>query len=208
MATGAARLAPSDRRRQILTAAQELFSSRHYTTVSLEEVATAAGVTRGLVHHYFGSKHDLHVEVVREMFRGGVPPVPEYLTGATAEDRIAESTDRWLDMVERNSDTWLAALGAEGLGNDQELVGVLEHVRESAVDNVIEVLGAGPVAGASPELRGVIKSFGGLAEAATREWLRAGRFTREQVHTLLTSSLARLVEDVLPLVEASDGRRA
>src|SRR5215208_6287592 len=49
------RLGPEARREQILETAQGLFEERGYDGVSMSDVATAAQVTRGLVHHYFGS---------------------------------------------------------------------------------------------------------------------------------------------------------
>lgn len=170
----------------------------------MEAVASEAGVARGLVNHYFGTKHELYLEVIRQMFRGGEPPVPEYRRGATTEQRLEESVAAWLDMVEQNRDTWLAALGAQGIGLDPDVERILERVRESAVDNIIEVLGIGPAADSSPQLRGVLKSYGGLAEAATREWLRAERFTREQVHVFLSATLMRLVDEVLPLLDLEE----
>ena len=48
------RLDPAQRREQILDAANALFAERAYDEVSIEKIASAAGVTRGLVHHYFG----------------------------------------------------------------------------------------------------------------------------------------------------------
>ena len=197
------RLAQDARRAQILDCARQLFSERHYAAVSVDAIAEAAGVTRPLVHHYFGSKRDLYVAVVREMFRDAGPPVPEYVRGATPEQRLAESVDRWLDMVWANRETWLAALGAEGLGRDPEVEQILERVRETAVDNVIEVLGMGPADAAPPELRATLRAYGGLAEAATREWLERDRLSREQLHVLLSSSLLALVGDTLPRVSAA-----
>jgi AcrR family transcriptional regulator len=187
------RLAQDARRAQILACARTLFSERHYAAVSVDAVAEAAGVTRPLVHHYFGSKRDLYVAVVREMFRSGLAPVPEGVP-------LEASIDAWLDMVWRNRETWLAALGAEGLGRDAEVEHILDRVREAAVDSIIEVLGLGPVEDAPPELRAVLRAYGGLAEAATREWLERGRLGREQIHELLTASLLHLVRDVLPRV--------
>ena len=58
------------------------------------------------------------VEVVREMVRFRSQPVPEYVDGTTPQARLDESIERWLDMVERNREAWLAAIGAEGLGRD------------------------------------------------------------------------------------------
>ena len=194
------RLSQAERRAQILEEARQLFSRQPASTVSMEAVARQAGVTAGLVYHYFGSKHDLYVEVVREMFRGSLP-VPEYIAGATPEERLSESADRWLEMIGRNRKTWLAALGGEGLGADPEVEAIFERVREAAVDNVIEILGIGPVADASPELRAVLRAYGGLAEATSREWLQHERIDRDQAHTLLTTSLLTLVKNILPLVE-------
>ena len=50
------RLDPGKRREQILDAANALFAERGYDEVSIEEIAGSAGVTRGLVHHYFGGR--------------------------------------------------------------------------------------------------------------------------------------------------------
>ena len=190
------RLAPDERRRQILECARRQFSDSPSGELSLDEVAKAAGVTRGLLHHYFGTKRELYVELVREMFRGGEPPVPEFVVGVGPEERLAESVRRWLEMVERNSRTWLVAVSA-GAARDPEISAIVERVRESAVDNVIAVLGIGPAATATPEVRGLIRAYGGFAEAATREWLERGRFDREQMQMLLTESLLVLVSQVL-----------
>jgi AcrR family transcriptional regulator len=194
------RLDHDERERQILDIARRQFSEASYGAVSMEAVANEAGVTRGLLNHYFGGKRDLYLAVVREVFRGGEPPVPEYVQGATPQERVAESVDRWLEMVWQGRASWLATLGAEGLGRDPEVEDILERVRERSVDKVIEVLGLGQ--SVTPELRAVVRAYGGLAEATTREWLLHGRLTREQTHTLLTESLLRLVDDVLPRLQA------
>src|SRR4051794_4069528 len=198
------RLPQDERRAQILDAARRVYSASPAETVSVEAVAREAGVTPGLVHHYFGSKHELYVALVREMSRRP-PPVPARVPGSTREQRLAASTDHWLDMVASNRETWLAALGAEGLGADPEVEGIFERVRESAVDSIVTVLGLGPAATAPAELRAVLRAFGGLAEAATREWLQHARLDRAQTHALLTETLLALVDDVLPSVRAAAG---
>ena len=55
------RLTPEQRREQILAAAHTLFAERPYDEVSVEDIASAAGVTRGLVHHYFGGRKDVFI---------------------------------------------------------------------------------------------------------------------------------------------------
>jgi AcrR family transcriptional regulator len=199
------RLGHDERRRQILEVASSQFRDGHYGSVSIETVADAAGVTRGLVHHYFRNKRDLYVEVIREMFRGNDVPVPEYVQGTTPQERLAESVERWLDMVSEHRATWLAALDA-GLGRDPEVIAILDRVRERAVDRIISVLGIGPATHVSPETRGTIRAFGGFAEASTREWLERDRFDRAQLQILLTETLLHLVSDTLPAIETASAQ--
>src|SRR5436190_21142166 len=60
-------LQADDRRQQILAVAARQFAERNYDAVSMEEVAKEAGIARGLLHHYFGAKRELYLEVVRAM---------------------------------------------------------------------------------------------------------------------------------------------
>src|SRR5947208_9420911 len=110
------RLDHDERRRQILQCARRLFSERPYASVSTTELAREAGVARGLLHHYFGSKRDLYLEVVRTMMRMPTNPVPLQAPGRGIEVVIDESVDRWLTMLEHNRGTWLALMGGRGLG--------------------------------------------------------------------------------------------
>jgi len=191
------------RRDQILSAARRLFSERGFSAVSTTEIAAEAGVARGLINHYFGTKRELYLEVVREMVRFRSQPVPEYVNGATPQDRLEESIERWLEMVSRNREAWLAAIGAEGLGRDPEIEAVLDEAREEATVRLIEVLGLGPAADAPTELHAVLRAYGGMAEAATREWLERDRWSREQVAGFLKSALPLLVGAPLEQVASS-----
>lgn len=196
------RLGRDERRAQILACARRLFAERNYAAVSTSELAEAAGVTRGLLHHYFGTKRDLYLEVVRDLARMPPPPLPKVTEGRPLEEVLAESVDLWLDVVSGERHTWLAAIGAEGFGRDPELEAILEEARETTIDHVLRVLGMDGAPAGAPELRATIRAFGGMAEQATREWLERGRLDREQVHILLTDTLLAMVRDVLPRLGA------
>ena len=60
------RAAPDDRRRQILDVACTLFAHHGYAGTTTKAIAAAAGITEGLIYHYFGGKADLLVEVVKQ----------------------------------------------------------------------------------------------------------------------------------------------
>lgn len=53
-----------DTRGEILTAARELFAHNGFQGASIRGVASAAGVDAALVHHYFGTKHELFLATV------------------------------------------------------------------------------------------------------------------------------------------------
>ncbi len=195
------RLDHDERRRQILSCARQLFSERNYASVSTSEIAKQAGVARGLLHHYFGTKRDLYLEVVRELVRMPSNPVPLRSPGHGIETVIEESVDRWLTMVERNRGTWLAAIGARGLGHDPEVEQILDRAREQASDRLIEALQTYEAAHAPPELHAAVRAYAGFAEAASVEWLERRRLTREQTQTLLVQGFFSIVRDVLGAVQ-------
>ena len=195
------RLDHDERRRQILECARRLFSERPYASVSTTELAREAGVARGLLHHYFGSKRDLYLEVVQTLVRVPTNPVPLQAPGRGIEVVIDESVGRWLTMLERNRGMWLAAIGGRGVGRDPEVEEILEDAREQAADRLIEALQTYEAARAPAELRAAIRAYSGFAEAASIEWLERSRLTREQLHELLVQTFLTLVRDVVPAVQ-------
>jgi AcrR family transcriptional regulator len=199
------RLDHDERRQQILTCARRLFSERNYSAVSTTDIAKEAGVARGLLNHYFGTKRELYLEVVRSLMRMPTNPVP-LQPGRGIEVVIEESVERWLQMLEHNRGTWLAAIGARGLGRDAEVEAILDDARERAVDRLIEALQTYEAATAPPQLRATIRAYSGFAEAASIEWLERGRLTREQLQTLLVQGFLSIVRDVLPHVERTRTR--
>jgi AcrR family transcriptional regulator len=104
-------------------------------------------------------------------------------------------------MLERNRGTWLAAIGARGLGRDPEVEAILEDAREQAADRLIEALQTYEASQAPPQLRAAVRAYSGFAEAASVEWLERGRLTREQARILLVEGFLSIVRDVLPAVE-------
>jgi AcrR family transcriptional regulator len=194
------RLEHDERRSQILSCARRLFAGQNYGAVSLGDIAREAGVTRGLLHHYFGTKRELYLHVVRSM---ATPPDDLFgaeLRGGTREEVLSEAVERFLDSVRSNRETWLATVGAQGFGRDPELEAVLEEARETTAERVIELVRPGG-GRASRELRAAIRAYAGFAEAASLEWLQRRRLTREQVHGMLVGTLLSLVDDVLPRVQ-------
>lgn len=60
------------RRAALLSAAARLFALREYDAVSVDEIARAAGVAKGTLYLYFGTKEALFLELVAEEMRAWV----------------------------------------------------------------------------------------------------------------------------------------
>ena len=60
-----ARLGVDERRAQLLELGLQLFSDHSYDELGVDDIARAAGISKGLLYHYFPSKRDYYVEVVR-----------------------------------------------------------------------------------------------------------------------------------------------
>src|SRR3981081_242081 len=55
---------PDDRPQELLEAALEVFAQKGYRNTRLDEVAEAAGVTKGTIYHYFDTKEALLLGVI------------------------------------------------------------------------------------------------------------------------------------------------
>lgn len=193
------RLEPDARREQILACAIRLFGERPYAAVSTVDIAAQAGVARGLINHYFGTKRELYLEVVRRMVL--LPEIGDAVpSGGTLDERVDRSVDWFLDTVGAHGKTFVAVTGAEGVGADPEIERILAEADDLAARKVLETLGLS--AEYTESDRAAIRAYGGLVKAAVREWVRDGRLTREQVHRLLADVLRTVVRDVLPRLGA------
>ncbi len=195
-ATARQRLEPDARREQILARAIDLFGERPYAAVSTNDLAAAAGVTRGLLHHYFGTKRGLYLEVVREILFVPRLTLPEDVGGAV-DDRIDACVDWLLDMVSGHGKTFVAVAGAEGIGDDPEVERLLAEADDLAVTRLLTLVGIAPEVAKTARVRSIGRAYAAMAKRAIREWVREGSLSRDDVHHLLARTLRALVADVI-----------
>jgi AcrR family transcriptional regulator len=195
---GWSRLEPEARRQQIVEAAVRSFGQRPYDAVSMSDVARAAGVTRGLVHHYFPAKPDLYRAVLEGLLAAG-PSVVRTDLDLDIEEVVAANADASLDFLEQNRETMLVITQPGSVGQDPRLAEIVDQARETVVDRILlNHLGTTEV---PPEVRLVIRGYLGLFEAVAREWLVRGRSTRAEAHALLTRSMIVMMREVLPALD-------
>ena len=99
-------------RNLLLDAAEELFARKGLLGAALEDIADAAGYTRGAIYSHFGAKEELFLEVIerqRQRFLDGFTETIESFHRFSDID-LDELANRWREM---SSGTDRAALGYE-----------------------------------------------------------------------------------------------
>jgi AcrR family transcriptional regulator len=185
------RLGVDQRREQLLRIGVEIFSSRPYDGISIDEIAALAGVSKGLLYHYFPSKRDFYVAVVRasaDEMRERTAPDPSLppLEGLRA------GLDAYLDYVEHHAQGYLT-VHRGGIGSDEEVRAIVNEVRTLIADRILTGLGIEP---APPALRTAVWGWIGFVEAAAIEWLEQRDLTRDTVRELMVLALVSAMDAV------------
>jgi AcrR family transcriptional regulator len=188
------RLAPDERRAEVLEAAQRVLVRDGFAAASAAAVAREAGVTRSLVHHYFGSTRELFLAVLGELAERMPAAIRTDLAGEPIERVVEINSKALLDAVERDREVWARLIG--DAGTDPDVEAVLDRARDEAVRKML--VNQSVAVPDSEELRLVLRVYLGAAEAAIAEWTRHGRATRRQTEIVMQETLLSMLRDVLP----------
>ncbi|MFF7450086.1 MULTISPECIES: TetR family transcriptional regulator [unclassified Streptomyces] len=185
------RLSTGERREQLLAVGARLFSESPYDDVWIERVAEIAGVSRGLLYHYFPTKRDFFAAVVeRESARmlrmtAAVPGVP-------VREQLAAGLDTFLEYVEVHAHGFRAFHRADAAG-DQAVREVYRRSLAAQERQILAALAADPefgaVSEARPDVELAVRGWLAFTTAVCLEWLRGSGHTREQVRDLCTRAL-------------------
>jgi AcrR family transcriptional regulator len=101
------KLPAAERRALIEAAAARLFARHGYDATTVEDIVTAAGVSKPMLYRHFESKRDLHMRLMeRRRDELAAEPLSRFLeTEGPAEQRLEDMTDAWFAHVERHPDT-------------------------------------------------------------------------------------------------------
>ena len=107
------RLTPDERRRQLLGIGLRMFVDKPVQEVSIDAVAAEAGISRGLLFHYFPTKTAYHQAVVaaagRRFLRNSRPD-----DGATGEVALEQVTRRFIEQIRRRRAFYVALVFGQG----------------------------------------------------------------------------------------------
>ena len=196
-ASARTRLGLDERRAQLIELGRTLFNARSYDEISIDDIAAAAGVSKGLLYHYFPSKRSFYVETVR----AGAEQMTS-LTGAAESsppgERLERGLDAYLDYVEANAAAY-ATLLRSGIGADAEVGAIVEDTRRVLIERITR--GLGVVSPPAP-LRVALRAWIGFVEGASLEWIDHGGVSKPDLRRLLVAALQASVASAGTLRES------
>ena len=116
-ATTRSRLAPDERRSQLLDLGVRLLATRSLDELSIDLLAEEAGISRGLLYHYFGSKQAFHEAVVRHAADDLIAQTTPPTDGAPLE-RLLTSVTAYVDYVVANHEGYVSLIKGAAGGNE------------------------------------------------------------------------------------------
>jgi AcrR family transcriptional regulator len=187
------RLQVDERRVKLIELGIELFSTRSYEDISIDDVAAAAGISKGLLYHYFRSKQEFYVETIRAASlhlrdltqpNRKLPPV----------ERLRAAIDAHLGYVHEHSRAY-AAIYRNGVAVSDGVGEILEDHRAAVMRYFLQNIG---IRRPSPVLRAAIRGWILMVEASSLDWLSHPDLRREDFRELLIAGyvamLARAME--------------
>jgi AcrR family transcriptional regulator len=198
------RMPPEERRRQLVGIGLGLLRERPLDAITVDEVARRAGISRGLLFHYFASKQAFHREVaaagLRRLHRAMWPTDER-----PADERLRGAIDGYLAFVERRPGRVMEMAGGSWSA-DPELAEILRDARAAIADGLLAAADAG-----TPIATGIDRACG--ASAAERPSPPSDATTAPHWHPLQVQSarawlafaerlaLDWLVEPSIPRIE-------
>lgn len=178
------RLDTDARRQQLLETGLRRFGDRPYGDVSMDEIARAAGVSHGLLYHYFPSKRDFYSEILRHIGERlaaiadpdpALPPLDQLRAGLAAHVGFAaDFPDAYRTLV----------LG--GNGSDPKLARLVEAARWRALRPIMAALGIGEP---EPRVRIALRGWSSFNDGAVLEWLQRPNLKPDELIELMAQAL-------------------
>jgi AcrR family transcriptional regulator len=186
------RLSPDTRREQLLDLGVRLLSTRSLDELSIEMLAEEAGISRGLLYHYFGNKQDFHRAVVRRAADSLIDVTAPVEDGEPL-DRLARSLEAYVDYVVENFAGYTSLVRGAASGNEA-LQEIYEEARAALTDRIFETAGEQGLSTFgvtdTPAVRLMVRGWSAMTEEVVLSWVRDGRgIPKDELLVLLAAAL-------------------
>jgi AcrR family transcriptional regulator len=139
---------PGDRAARIVEATRASVAARGIAGSTFDHVAREAGVSRGLLHYYFGTKERLLVEVVRRESEVRAQLLDQAVAGAASADEVIDALVRSFEEIIGESSAVVTFYELFVLGQrNAEIAAELARLAQRTRERLAEALRAGSHAG-------------------------------------------------------------
>jgi AcrR family transcriptional regulator len=185
------RLSREARRAQLLEIGVRMLAERRLDELSTEDIAAAAGISGGLLFHYFPTKHEFHVAVARAAAGQLRERVLRADTGADPATRVRTSLEAYVDHVAEHHAAYVWLVRGSG-GGDPDMAAVYDETRTAFTDHILDAVAAvqGPV---TPALALAVRGWQAFVEEVVLVWMEDRDLSREELLHLLERSFHRLL---------------
>jgi len=186
------RLDPDTRRAQLVELGVRMLATRRLEDLSVEALAEQAGISRGLLFHYFRSKQEFHLEVVRAAARELLERTAPDADLAPLE-QLTTSLAAFIDYVTANRDAYVSLVRGAASG-DATVRRVSDETRTELANRVLKHLDALSLpADARTEI--AVRGWVAFCEEAVICWLGApgAKLPRDDLLALLANALPGVV---------------
>ncbi|MGV9562913.1 TetR/AcrR family transcriptional regulator [Streptomyces sp. NPDC003480] len=189
MTTGVRRrMGVEERRQQLIGVALELFSQRSPDEVSIDEIASAAGISRPLVYHYFPGKLSLYEAALKRAAEDLACRFRESHEGPLGA-RLLRVMGRFFDFVDEHGPGFSALMrGGPAVGSSTTNA-LVDSVRQAAYDQIIAHL---EIKDPPVRLELIVRSWISLAESTALIWLDGRRIPRAELESQLVHDFGAL----------------
>lgn len=178
------RLGIEQRRQRLLDLGKSVFSLFRYDDVSTDDIAKKARVSKGLLYHYFPSKRDYYLAVIRDAAQQLSQRTEPSANGAFA-DALRRSIEGFVDYVIEYAGLF-RALVRGGIGSDPEVEAIVEAMREQSIERVLT---RGGVESFSARSRLRLYGWIGFTEFVALKWLEQRDLGREELVEVILDGL-------------------
>ena len=193
------RLDNDQRRAQLLALAKQAFSDRAYDDVSIDDLAQIAGISKGLLYHYFPTKRDLYVAGLRGIADELVDAITRVPDDLAPIDRVRTGVDAYLDHITRHAHAFVALMRG-GIGSDPEVAAVVESVRTRLFDKFLAGSPFATLLAGDARFELAVRGWLGFVEASSIDWCVNPRLSRVELRELMTQVLYEILRVVAPAV--------
>ncbi|WP_148572141.1 TetR/AcrR family transcriptional regulator [Nocardioides caldifontis] len=195
------RLSPESRREQLLDLGVTLLSGRRLEDLSIDVLADEAGISRGLLYHYFAGKREFHLAVLRRM-ADQVVAITAPPSDGDPLSQLVTSLAAYLDFVTENRVAYVSFVRAAAAG-DEEFRRIYEEARGALTDRIFDHAGRDVLAGLGlvdgPELRLLVRGWSAMVEDTVLSWLDDDRgIARDALLEMVAATLVGVAGVVKP----------